>query len=454
LKEILRVDSSKIVKLKTAIEMLEKKSLNYLTAVRILKRKLATASHDVSVLKREREMLLEHETEHLETIRILKQEVDMLTREDRVQPLQKDHDEENKPSKDQEELRQLRLENQLFASQIVDYEAELNCVSFMEKEQEKLQQRVELMQRKLSDRCNNSEDDQFYDEACGSSIDESAQRENRGLSEETIERQSFCNPEQQKTPERHPIPELSLDQDEADAIKRSEERRKRLMEQLLTTDASADCEETKQSENGSEVNGEGTQSDRHSSDVSSQASMWVLRDHVLGMFTMNTTSEDGTQLEKREIYVVHDQEIPVDKETAENEVKFLQWQTPESLPSYVTKENIAMVAKKNLQVAQLSNNSACTPTKMVVQEFSALEVEKQRQASDGQTAEGRDTMIDVLESGDASEAIEVQLSPLRCYDDANKENDGGSRHYLCDDNCDAWSAVSDCLLFRTHDNSQ
>ena len=129
LKEIISVDSSKIFQLKTALAAQS-------AAIESLKDQLGSAKQDIEVLQKEKEVFAESETEQEETIRILKDEVDRLTRDDSyitsgsiIAP--------DDSSSVREELEQLRLENQLFVSQILEYEAEL----------EKLTQDVEPLEK-------------------------------------------------------------------------------------------------------------------------------------------------------------------------------------------------------------------------------------------------------------------------------------------------------------------
>jgi hypothetical protein len=103
LKEILRVDSENILKLKGEQEKLRAADSEHKIDIRLLKLELDAA-------KREKELQQERESQHLETIKILKDEVDSLTKEGSVWSRKK--------------IEQMRLENELFASQIIENEVE------------------------------------------------------------------------------------------------------------------------------------------------------------------------------------------------------------------------------------------------------------------------------------------------------------------------------------------
>lgn len=103
LKEILRVDTGNILKLKSEQEKLRAVDSDHKIEIRLLKLELDAA-------KREKELQQERESQHLETIKILKDEVDNLTTVGSVWSRKK--------------IEQMRLENELFASQIIENEVE------------------------------------------------------------------------------------------------------------------------------------------------------------------------------------------------------------------------------------------------------------------------------------------------------------------------------------------
>ena len=465
LKEIMRVDSSNIVKLKTAFERLERKSARYLFEIRALKEQLSTASRELNVLKREREMLLERETEHLETTRILKQEVDLLTRV----TTKRDVSVQSESNSDEEELRQLRLENQLFASQIIEYEGDLNCISIMEKEQEQLKQKVAAMQKVLltgptNDQYSGTEllDEDVWEENGEYTTDsDSVEMPVEGIENQT--RFSYYDPGLHAFTTPFPLPELSSDGVTDDDMNRSKERRQHLLAQLLSPDVVDINDETELTERSSDTSVD--ESEKHSSGSSSQSSVSVLKDHVVGMFIVGVSNENRKQGEQDKVYVLHQEESP-NKETIENEaeIEYLQWQDPESPPSLVKMENITLAGDlegRDPPETSLTQEQPCNPDMQLCMVPIRGAVKRHEISEDDVYFDIRyGTAIEVLNSGDdSSEAIEVQLSPTKTYfDDDNKENEGESQAYLCssgcgDGKCDAWAAISDCLVFRQNDTT-
>ena len=106
LKDIIKADSVSMLNLKREIEALRLATSRIEHAKKLLRLEL-------DVLKKERDVLTERETQHAETIRILKDEVNKLTRS------------QYESTMSQKEVDQLRLENELFASQIIENEAEI-----------------------------------------------------------------------------------------------------------------------------------------------------------------------------------------------------------------------------------------------------------------------------------------------------------------------------------------
>lgn len=109
LKEILQSDSTNILKLKTNLENIRINASKHLVEAQRLRIEL----HAVT---KERDELNERELEHLETIRVLKLEIDKVTQ--KVQDL----------FLTSEELDRIRLENELFASQIIENEIEMRQI--------------------------------------------------------------------------------------------------------------------------------------------------------------------------------------------------------------------------------------------------------------------------------------------------------------------------------------
>jgi hypothetical protein len=104
LKDIIKADSITILKLKGEIETLRSKGNG--PEIRRLKSEL-------DLLRRENGCLRERDAQHVETVRILKEEVNKLSKLNYAS------------ANAQKAVEQLRLENELFASQIIENEAEI-----------------------------------------------------------------------------------------------------------------------------------------------------------------------------------------------------------------------------------------------------------------------------------------------------------------------------------------
>jgi hypothetical protein len=104
LKDIIKADSISVLKLKGEIETLRSKGNG--PEIRRLKSEL-------DLLRRENGCLRERDAQHVETVRILKEEVNKLSKLNYAS------------AKAQKAVEQLRLENELFASQILENEAEI-----------------------------------------------------------------------------------------------------------------------------------------------------------------------------------------------------------------------------------------------------------------------------------------------------------------------------------------
>ena len=106
LKDMLRIDSNNILKLSRDREAFKALSTQ-------LRKKLIPLGKELQTVKAERDRLKEREAEYLETIRVLKLEVDKMTAvQQKTKPLKR-------------EVEQLELENSLLASQIIEYEHEM-----------------------------------------------------------------------------------------------------------------------------------------------------------------------------------------------------------------------------------------------------------------------------------------------------------------------------------------
>ena len=107
LRELVKADSTKILQLKSSINAFRKRETIHLMETENLKA-------EIEALKREKDSIKERESQHIETIKILKNEVDVLTKK-----------KESSQPEDCAELEQLRVENELFATQIIENEIEL-----------------------------------------------------------------------------------------------------------------------------------------------------------------------------------------------------------------------------------------------------------------------------------------------------------------------------------------
>ena len=133
LKEIIKADAVNMVGLKSQIKSLRTDTSAVSPEIEKIKSELAE-------VKRERDLFMERDAQHVETIKILKDEVNTLS---------KLHFDSN--SKDKE-ISQLRLENQLFAAQIIENESEI----------QEMRKLIEAMQKEMKDRS--------HDEQCNSEV--------------------------------------------------------------------------------------------------------------------------------------------------------------------------------------------------------------------------------------------------------------------------------------------
>lgn len=129
LKEIIRTDSASILKLKTNMDSLKANASSNILEMHRLRSELEQ-------VKREKELLTERESQHLETVKILKQEVDKLTKMTETSSSQ--------------EIEQLRVENELFATQIIENEVEMrevrSVLEFLDSENTQMRKDLEAVQ--------------------------------------------------------------------------------------------------------------------------------------------------------------------------------------------------------------------------------------------------------------------------------------------------------------------
>jgi uncharacterized coiled-coil protein SlyX len=156
LKRIIQNDSSKLLNLKRAMEA--QRELNTLKEIEIDDRQLELqiADQRIEALKREKELFRERESELVETIRILKEEVDKLSRYKCTNEAEKARNNENEEALlDESEFHDLEVDIQLFSSQIVEQElaiAELrSTVEEKSQENQELKNQLKSLQAKLGE---------------------------------------------------------------------------------------------------------------------------------------------------------------------------------------------------------------------------------------------------------------------------------------------------------------
>jgi len=144
LKELVRLDSNSIMKLKTALEKMYENEKKHQHEILLLKSDLKKAKRYIEVFSREHEDFAHRETQHLETIKILKSEINEWTEQGQVVSDQQDVT----------QVESLKLENELFAVQVVENERQLNRVSAIldmkEAQNEELRLTVESLQNAMS----------------------------------------------------------------------------------------------------------------------------------------------------------------------------------------------------------------------------------------------------------------------------------------------------------------
>jgi len=129
LKEIIKGDSVHIIRLKASMERQQEET--------------SDLRQELELVKKERDLLKERESQHTETMKILKKEIDALTQDVGVDKSPETH----------KELEQLRIENELFASQIIENEIELrearSVLSFLDSENGQMRKELDAVQGKL-----------------------------------------------------------------------------------------------------------------------------------------------------------------------------------------------------------------------------------------------------------------------------------------------------------------
>jgi chromosome segregation ATPase len=135
LKAIIRADSTHILKLKKVVETLQAQ----LAKITLENKKLEA---ELQSVKKERDLLNERDLQHLETIKVLKQEVDMLTKTTSM-----------RSENGHKELEQLQIENELFAAQIIENEVEMreirSLLEFLDSENAQMRKDLELVRGQI-----------------------------------------------------------------------------------------------------------------------------------------------------------------------------------------------------------------------------------------------------------------------------------------------------------------
>jgi hypothetical protein len=112
LKEIMRVDSTNILKLKSSMERLNDISKQHLAEIEVLRARLCSTQRQLELSERDRDDKDQREVVYEDAIEILKNEINRLVNE-------------NVEASDPKETKRLQFENELFAAQIIQNEEEV-----------------------------------------------------------------------------------------------------------------------------------------------------------------------------------------------------------------------------------------------------------------------------------------------------------------------------------------
>lgn len=399
LKEILADDSSKILQLKSALETLRGDRLRSLVDIKSCQEKLEATQRELDTLTKEREVWLEDETEYRETIRILKNEVDVMTRDDKRK---KSPTKEMSTQKNFDELQQLRLENQLFASQIVDYEAELDRLVQQQVESPCLEMEAEDESKARVPPSSNIQADE-------KKLSHQSGQSNRSLRE--IFEQGAADLVANIPFVENVTP--SMEEEGIESVGDSSSAPK----EGSSSNAAADGKNDGAPQD-EKVEGEANKRDCMEN-IATEFPHHILG-NVLGMFTVGGTDE-SQESDKDEVYVIHEAARP--PPTEGDTVHCLQWRSPDELPTVVKLDNV--VPPKNAEHQNPPSASSGRPL------GDKTNVPTPSMRSLKQSQDKENTAIEVLQDG-ASQSIEVQLSPS----DLGKKS-GSSRK----DKCDVWNAL-------------
>jgi hypothetical protein len=468
LKEILNDDSNKMLQLKGALNTLRTDKLRSLVELKSVKEHLESTRQELDTLKeeheltraeldsleREREMLLEHQTEYHETIRILKQEVDLLTggelsaTEKPSPPVRRNTAEEN-------ELVQLRLENQLFATQIVDYEAELvrleqQVQSTTGKQQEDTREALRAME--LAQRISHLEHLSRQQAAELGANPSDLKGTVQCLTQEP-------SPEEQNPPNveitlsnHEPVTAVVITaptpgEDTASlgdevGMKSTAANDCAMVEEVTGSVADGDIADASLDKQSTPSAGESTTETRYFDSalggVTSDFPQQILGT-VLGMFGAVGSADEGKENAKHGVLVLQDASTTY---ASSDDIHCLQWNSPGQLPTIVKVNRVALSENEEDLNLTPAFNPSPLGDKTNVLSSSMHSFRKMLQGSRG----GRDdTAIDVIQNYDASQSIEVQLTGP----DKGKPP-SGSVQPTREDKCDFWHALSNCPFLSDH----
>ncbi|CAB9515921.1 expressed unknown protein [Seminavis robusta] len=449
LKEILSDDSNKILQLKGALDTLRNDKLRSLVDIKRYQDQLESTSKELDSVKKERDMLLEHDTEHRETIRILKHEVDILTREEkRHKPSKKKSSPPHRNSADKDLLEQLRLENQLFATQIVDYESELErlekqvqCTTGKEQHDTREAMRAYELARSISqlERLNEQQ---------------AEEEEEMGADSAELEDHVLCLSQEPLSDEQYVETTLwSQEIDDIVVTASSMGEESILLGEgegvdLIVGDEAVEEEDgIKSFTDGETSEAPKTADDRDTADqemslgnafsgITNEFPQQIIG-NVLGMFTVGGSTDDGNENSKDEIFVVHEA-APTSQPQADI-AHCLQWKSPDELPTFVKVDRIVPIENVEDRNPPSSPSSSPGPLndKTNLSSPSIRSVLKQHEKDRCGARDG--TAIEVHHNSDASQSIEVQLT-----DSGKDKSRSGGVKTKCDENCDMWSALSGC----------
>lgn len=184
LKHTIECETAKKTKLKKSLEALAVATRTQMEDIKVLR-------EEVAMLKRERDLLREHESQHLETIGFLKTELDTVTQKsvaDDVSP----------------EVEQLKIENDLFATQIIENEVELRTIQSefgcLQRENSEMKQELESLQTGKS-----MDGSDLRQESCNTSLASKLNELEVRLAVMETARRTICSEESQIKGSQQPL---------------------------------------------------------------------------------------------------------------------------------------------------------------------------------------------------------------------------------------------------------